>query len=101
MPIKKLTVEQAATKYHQARRSALEELEEWHELKSQLNGIRKGEALVVELPNSKIKNLRATFKRRTRNYIRKKQLPLTVRSMTDSSGVNVVIVESEPTRKKG
>ena len=96
MPLKIMPVQEADERYKQARRSALETLDEWVELKTKLSaGLKRAEAVVVELPTSKIKNLRPTFKRRTRNYIKKLRLPYTVRAMKDSSGTEVVIVANE------
>jgi hypothetical protein len=108
LPIKILSIEAAAQRYAQGRKAALDNLEEWTELKKRLNsGIKHGEAVIVELPkDSKIKNLRSTLKRRARNFIRKQKLGYDVRSMKDSSGVEVVIIEnagqpvSPPARKK-
>jgi hypothetical protein len=96
MPIKTLSIAAAAERYAQGRKAALDKLDEWTQLKARLSaGIKSGEAVIVELPkNSTIRNLRSTFKRRTRNYVRKMKLGYDVRSMKDSSGVEVVIIEN-------
>ncbi len=96
MPLKVIPLAEAETKFRQARKTALETLEEWRDLKVQLSaGIKPNSAIVVELPkNSKIKNLRSTFKRRSRNYVRKLQLGYEVRGMKDSSGTEVVIISN-------
>jgi hypothetical protein len=97
MPLKNMSVAQADERYRQARKSALEALPEWIQLKERMNaGIKPGDAIVVELPkDSKIKNVRATLKRRARNYSRKMQFSYSVRAMRDNSGVDVVIVANE------
>lgn len=93
MPITIMAADEAAERFKQARKSALETLEEWRNLKVKLGaGLKRGTAIVVELPkDSKIKNLRSTFKRRARNYVHKLQLGYEVRAM-QASGKEVVII---------
>jgi hypothetical protein len=96
MPIRILTVEQVDSKYRQARKSVVTEMEEWLELKTKLSdGLKRQEAAVVELAlDPKNKNLRGSFKRNVRKYLRKLKLPYSVRAMR-SDGVDVVIVSND------
>jgi predicted DNA-binding protein (UPF0278 family) len=101
VPLKIMTVQEADTKYRQARKSSITSMEEWEELKIKLGaGLKRSEAVIVELtPDPKNKNLRASFKRNVRKLVKKLRVDYTVRAMRDSaSGMDVVIVanESEP-----
>lgn len=109
-PVKVMTVEQAESKFKQARKSVVAEMDEWLELKTKLSdGLKRQEAVVVELePDPKNKNLRATFKRHTKKYVKKLKLPYSIRAMRSSDGVDVIIVSHDeqpvsvlPARKRG
>jgi predicted DNA-binding protein (UPF0278 family) len=98
VPLKIMTVQEADTKYRQARKSSITSMEEWEELKIKLGaGLKRSEAVIVELtPDPKNKNLRASFKRNVRKLVKKLQMDYTVRAMRDSaSGMEVVIVANE------
>lgn len=98
MPLKIMTVQEADTKYRQARKSSITSMEEWEELKIKLGaGLKRSEAVIVELtPDPKNKNLRASFKRNVRKLVKKLRMDYTVRAMRDSaSGMDVVIVANE------
>jgi predicted DNA-binding protein (UPF0278 family) len=98
VPLKIMTVQEADTKYRQARKSSITSMEEWEELKIKLGaGLKRSEAVIVELtPDPKNKNLRASFKRNVRKLVKKLRMDYTVRAMRDSaSGMDVVIVANE------
>jgi hypothetical protein len=96
VPIKVMSVEQADTKYRQARKSSITNMPEWEELKIKLGaGLKRAEAVVVELtPDPKNKNLRASFKRNVRKLVKRLKLDYGVRAMR-SGDVDVVIVSNE------
>lgn len=102
-PLKVLSIQAVKQTYKQARKSTVEEFDEWDELKAKLTaGLKGQEAVVITLkPDPKKpshKNLRGTWKRHVRKYLQRARLDkeYTVRALRDGvSGDDVIIVSKQ------
>jgi hypothetical protein len=103
MAFKVMRAEEVRDKYKKTRKSSVAMMAEWEALVEHLGkGFKKDDAAVIELkPTSKdlkdqkkTKSVQGNFKRNTRKYLKKHNLPYSVRSLRDeASGNYVVIVE--------